>query len=75
MPLRAPRLQKLTAREWCVLRMLAKGITPVLIARKLEISAKTVSSYTNNTQKKLGVANRLFLQKMLIAIKRASGSF
>ncbi|MFZ4832471.1 helix-turn-helix domain-containing protein [Rouxiella sp. Mn2063] len=60
---------KLTCREWCVIKMLAREMTPQQIAAKLFISNKTVSQHINNIEAKLGVENRLFLHKKLIAIK------
>ncbi len=68
MPLPITRFKKLSAREWSVLKMLAQGIIPALIAVKLAISVKTVSQHTLNMAKKLGVENRLLLQKMLVTI-------
>jgi len=59
----------LTCREWCIIRKLAKGMTPQAIAAELFISNKTVSQHINNIEAKLGVENRLFLHKTLIAIK------
>lgn len=44
------------------------GDDPTLIAVKLAISVKTVSQHTLNMAKKLGVENRLLLQKMLVTI-------
>ncbi|MGP9418609.1 helix-turn-helix domain-containing protein [Ewingella sp. AOP9-I1-14] len=69
------RFAKLTAREWCVMRMLADGIVPMQIADNLSISVKTVSQHVNNIEKKLGVENRLYLQKMLIKIKKEANAY
>jgi len=69
MSLLASRFEKLTSREWSVVRMLAAGVVPARIAQTLSISVKTVSQHVNNIERKVGVDNRLFLQKMLIAIK------
>jgi len=70
MSLPITRFKKLSAREWSILRMLAKGVIPTLIAFKLAISVKTVSQHTINVQKKLGVNNRVLLQKMLVSIEQ-----
>jgi DNA-binding NarL/FixJ family response regulator len=69
------RFAKLTVREWCVMRMLANGVVPVQIADSLSISVKTVSQHVNNIEKKLGVENRLYLQKMLIKIKKEANAY
>ncbi len=68
MPMPLTRFKKLSAREWSVLRMLAQGVIPALIAVQLAISVKTVSQHTHNMAKKLGVENRVLLQKMLVTI-------
>ncbi len=70
MPMPMTRFKKLTAREWSILRMLAKGVIPALIAVKLAISVKTVSQHTQSIAKKLGVENRLLLKRMLVAINQ-----
>jgi len=59
----------ITQREWCIIKMLARGMTAQAIAAQLFISNKTVSQHINNIEAKLGVENRLFLHKKLIAIK------
>lgn len=56
------------------MRMLADGVVPAQIAIKLSISVKTVSQHVNNIEKKVGVENRLFLQKMLITIKNEANA-
>ncbi len=57
------------------MRMLADGIVPMQIADNLSISVKTVSQHVNNIEKKLGVENRLYLQKMLIKIKKEANAY
>lgn len=57
------------------MRMLADGIVPMQIADSLSISFKTVSQHVNNIEKKLGVENRLYLQKMLIKIKKEANAY
>ena len=57
------------------MRMLANGIVPVQIADSLSISVKTVSQHVNNIEKKLGVENRLYLQKMLIKIRKETNAY
>lgn len=60
--------KKLTAREWRLLRMISEGVAPADISQSLYISVKTVSQHMSNIQRKLGVKNRLFLQKLLVTI-------
>lgn len=45
----------LTAREQEVMRMLAEGLTPKDVAKKLYISPKTVENHRTNLMKKLGL--------------------
>lgn len=56
------------------MRMLANGIVPSQIADKLSISVKTVSQHVNNIERKLGVENRLYLQNMLIRIRKEANA-
>ena len=72
MPVSMTQPKKITACEWRLLRMLAKGISPTEISTKLSISIKTVSQHTANIERKLGLKNRLHLQKMLVEIKQHS---
>jgi DNA-binding NarL/FixJ family response regulator len=53
--MRAPH-EKLTDREFEVLRLLADGSSPTEIAEKLHLSVKTVSTHKANIQLKLGLA-------------------
>ena len=53
--MRAP-LERLTDREFEVLRLLADGRSPTEIAEKLHLSVKTVSTHKANIQLKLGLA-------------------
>jgi len=64
------RFGSLTPREWCVIRMMIRGMTQQKIASRLCISNKTVSQHINNIEVKFGVQNRLRLQKTLIAIQQ-----
>lgn len=48
----------LTAREGAVLRLVAQGLTNGQIARRLEISPRTVEKHLENARGKLGAANR-----------------
>lgn len=68
MPVAITQLKKLTAREWRLLRLIAEGINPVGISKKLSISVKTVSQHTVNIEKKLDLKNRVLLQKMLVTV-------
>lgn len=52
------RTDELTARELEVLRLLARGLDPVAIAKELVISPKTVSTHLQNVMTKLGVHSR-----------------
>jgi len=52
---RAPH-EKLTDREFEVLRLLAAGRSPTEIADQLHLSVKTVSTHKSNLQDKLGLA-------------------
>ena len=48
----------LTCRELCVLRLLARGLSNRLIARRLEISEKTVKNHLSGIYPKIGAADR-----------------
>ncbi|MDO0924137.1 LuxR family transcriptional regulator [Streptomyces sp. TG1A-8] len=49
---------KLTCRELEVLRLLAQGLSNRLIARKLDISEKTVKNHLSNIYCKIGATHR-----------------
>ena len=49
---------KLTSRESDVLRLLARGLSNRLIARKLEISEKTVKNHLSSIYLKIGATDR-----------------
>ena len=51
----------LTAREQEVMRMLAEGLTPKDVAKKLYISPKTVENHRTNLMKKLGLQSTVEL--------------
>jgi DNA-binding NarL/FixJ family response regulator len=51
-------LDQLTAREREVLRLIARGYTYKEIARRLEISAKTVESHVSAVLRKLQLSTR-----------------
>jgi DNA-binding NarL/FixJ family response regulator len=53
-----PDLDQLTAREREVLRLIARGYTYKEIARRLEISAKTVESHVSAVLRKLQLSTR-----------------
>jgi DNA-binding NarL/FixJ family response regulator len=57
-PLSAGAHEKLSPRESDVLRLLAQGLTQDEIARRLEISPKTVSTHIEHILQKLGVHSR-----------------
>ncbi|MFF2073358.1 LuxR C-terminal-related transcriptional regulator [Kitasatospora sp. NPDC058162] len=48
----------LTAREWGVLRLLARGLSNRVIARRLEISEKTVKNHLSSIYLKIGADHR-----------------
>lgn len=50
--------ESLTKRESAVLRLVAQGLTNGQIARRLEISPRTVEKHVENARGKLGAANR-----------------
>ncbi|MFE2940799.1 LuxR C-terminal-related transcriptional regulator [Streptomyces sp. NPDC059255] len=53
-----PRAAKLTDRELDVLRLLAAGLSNRLIARKLDISDKTVKNHLSSIYLKIGATHR-----------------
>jgi len=53
-----PELDQLTARERDVLRLIARGYTYKEIARRLEISVKTVESHVSAVLRKLQLSTR-----------------
>jgi DNA-binding NarL/FixJ family response regulator len=55
---RDPELDQLTARERDVLRLIARGYTYKEIARRLEISVKTVESHVSAVLRKLQLSTR-----------------
>ncbi len=62
----APFLSMLTEREREVLRLLADGNSAEMIARKLDISEKTVFSHRKNLTRKLGIETIAELTKLAI---------
>lgn len=55
---RTPELSALTEAEGRVLNEVAKGLTNQQIARRLDVSAKTVANHLYRAYRKLGVASR-----------------
>jgi DNA-binding CsgD family transcriptional regulator len=53
-----PRVKRLTAREHQVARLIAQGLKDALIARRLGISASTVSAYVGHIKHRLRLATR-----------------
>jgi len=53
-----PQLEQLTPREREVLRLLARGYTYKEIARRLEVSIKTVESHVSSVLRKLQLSSR-----------------
>lgn len=52
-----PRYETLSDREYEILRLLAGGLRPTDIARKLSLSPKTVSTYRTRILEKMGFRN------------------
>lgn len=53
-----PELDQLTSREKDVLRLIARGFAYKQVARRLEISIKTVESHVSSVLRKLQLSNR-----------------
>ncbi|MFB3050510.1 MAG: LuxR C-terminal-related transcriptional regulator, partial [Acidimicrobiia bacterium] len=53
-----PELDQLTLREKDVLRLIARGFAYKQVARKLEISIKTVETHVSSVLRKLQLSNR-----------------
>jgi DNA-binding NarL/FixJ family response regulator len=53
-----PELDQLTSREKDVLRLIARGYAYKQVARKLEISIKTVETHVSSVLRKLQLSNR-----------------
>ena len=53
-----PELDRLTLREKDVLRLIARGFAYKQVARKLEISIKTVETHVSSVLRKLQLSNR-----------------
>lgn len=53
-----PELDQLTSREKDVLRLIARGYAYKQVARKLDISIKTVESHVSSVLRKLQLSNR-----------------
>lgn len=52
-------LRSLTAREWEVLELVAKGSSNRQVAQQLSISVSTVEQHLKHIYKKLNVCNRV----------------
>lgn len=59
-------LQKLSAREFEIFRLLAEGMDSIDIGKKLNISGKTVANYQTTIKQKLGVNNSVELVRLAI---------
>jgi DNA-binding NarL/FixJ family response regulator len=62
------RYEKLTERERTVLRMVAEGYSAPEIGEKLVISAKTVDTYKQRINEKLGVSHRADYVKLALKL-------
>ncbi|MDP2316372.1 MAG: helix-turn-helix transcriptional regulator [Pseudomonadota bacterium] len=54
----AAEMERLSARERDVLRLVARGLTDVALAERLGIGAATARSYMQGVRRKLGVRSR-----------------
>ena len=63
-PERRAALEALTAREFEVLRLLARGETLARIAEKLGVSEKTVANHQSAVRDKLGIRNGVQLARL-----------
>jgi DNA-binding NarL/FixJ family response regulator len=57
-PVRDPELDQLTPREQEVLRLIARGLAYKQVARKLNISIKTVETHVSSVLRKLQLSSR-----------------
>ena len=67
------RFEKLTARERDVLRLVAEGYSAPEIGEKLFISPKTVDTYKQRVNEKLGLAHRADYVKLALKLGLISG--
>ncbi|HEU0170172.1 MAG TPA: response regulator transcription factor, partial [Acidimicrobiales bacterium] len=58
-----PELDQITPREREVLRLLARGYTYKEIARRLEVSVKTVETHASSVLRKLQLSSRYELTR------------
>ncbi|HTJ66794.1 MAG TPA: LuxR C-terminal-related transcriptional regulator [Actinospica sp.] len=70
-PSRPATEENLTPREWSVLDLVAHGLTNRQIARRLEISEKTVKNHLSAIFPKIGATHRT--QAAVYAVGRARG--
>jgi len=56
---RAPGSESLTPREKEVLRLLSEGLSARQMARRLELSERTINTHVANVYRKLAVSNRV----------------
>jgi DNA-binding NarL/FixJ family response regulator len=67
-PLAAPaRTRKLSAREWELVTLVAKGLTNAQIAAELYISVRTVSSHLDRIRDKTGCRRRADLTRLALS--------
>ncbi|HET7564711.1 MAG TPA: response regulator transcription factor [Gemmatimonadaceae bacterium] len=62
------RFEKLTEREQAVLKMVAQGFTAPEIGEKLNISPKTVDTYKQRINEKLGLTHRADYVKLALRL-------
>ena len=67
------RFDKLTDREQAVLKMVAEGYTAPEIGEKLFISPKTVDTYKQRVNEKLGLAHRTDYVKLALKLGLLQG--
>jgi DNA-binding NarL/FixJ family response regulator len=61
-----PPHERLSDREYQVLRLLSEGLTPTAISEQLCLSVKTVSTYRTRLLEKMGMKNNAELMKYAI---------
>lgn len=66
MPADKPVQEKLSPREYQVMKMLATGRTVKEVAAELSLSVKTVSTYRTRILEKLGLTNNVDIARFAI---------
>ena len=61
----ASPMDSLTDREFEIFRLLADGVGPTEIGKRLELSVKTVETHRGNIKEKLGLKNAAAMSRFL----------